>query len=502
MSVGFFETHREFFAPTSVRDTLYSLPPANLPDTPVTRRDMAEFKASARSLDQGIGAVLHALHDFGLVENTLVICTTDHGIAFPGAKATLFDRGTGVMMIVRGPGFTGGKVVDAPVSHLDVFPTLCDLAGAEHPEWLQGSSLMPLVRGEVESLHEAIFSETTYHAAYQPHRAIRTERWKYIRRFDEYPHPVLANCDDSDTKDLLVEAGWGDEKVPEEQLYDLVLDPQEGQNLAGDPGTAEVRAELRGAARGLDAGDRGPAAGGAGGAARGGDRQRAVAGLARRPGADRQGRLHGRSIQVRQVQPGIGCAERVAALAVGEGAEAAVVGAEVPDPGRHRRLEALAEDGVEEEEADEDAVGDEQRQLAVGAGLQLGLQPPHPVDRLLEALARGQLADVVDLLRLEAERLADRLRRFLGPPQGAREQAGDPVLAQAGAGGVRLLDALLGQPVALGVGRRLAAAVGVVDRLAVAEEERPHSAAGAAPATTLTKFSRCLVVQHSKAPSQ
>ena len=70
MSVGFFETHREFAAPTSVRDTLYSLPPANLPDTPATRRDMAEFKASARSLDQGIGAVLHALHDFGLVENT------------------------------------------------------------------------------------------------------------------------------------------------------------------------------------------------------------------------------------------------------------------------------------------------------------------------------------------------------------------------------------------------------------------------------------------------
>jgi len=246
MSVGFFETHREFAAPTSVRDTLYSQPPPNLPDTRVTRRDMAEFKASARSLDQGIGAVLHALHDFGLVENTVVICTTDHGIAFPGSKATLFDRGTGVMMIVRGPGFPGGRVVDAPVSHLDVFPTLCDLSGAEHPDWLQGSSLMPLVRGEVESLHDAIFSETTYHAAYQPHRAIRTERWKYIRRFDEYPHPVLANCDDSDTKELLVAAGWGEQQVPEEQLYDLVLDPQEGQNIAADPARAEVVAELRG----------------------------------------------------------------------------------------------------------------------------------------------------------------------------------------------------------------------------------------------------------------
>ncbi len=246
MSVGFFETHRSFFAPTSVRDTLYSLPPANLPDVGATRRDMAAFKASARSLDQGIGAVLHALHDFGLVENTLVLCTTDHGVAFPGAKATLFDRGIGVLMIVRGPGgFTGGKVIDAPVSHLDVYPTLCELAGVDAPAWLQGSSLMPLVRGDVERLHEAIFAETTFHAAYQPHRAIRTERWKYIRRFDDYPIPILANCDDSQSKDVLVEAGWGTQIVPREQLYDLILDPEEGNNLATQTEQQVVVAELR-----------------------------------------------------------------------------------------------------------------------------------------------------------------------------------------------------------------------------------------------------------------
>jgi N-sulfoglucosamine sulfohydrolase len=245
MSVGFFETHRDFFAPTSVRDTLYSLPPSNLPDVIVTRRDMAAFKASARSLDQGVGSVLHALHDFGLVDETLVICTTDHGIAFPGAKATLYDRGIGVMMIVRGPGFTGGKVIDSQVSHLDVFPTLCELAKAAPPPWLQGVSLMPLVRGEVDRVRDALFAETTYHAAYQPHRAVRTERWKYIRRFDEYPHPILANCDDSETKGLLVEAGWGEQLVPEERLYDLVLDPQEGRNLADDLGQAEVLAGMR-----------------------------------------------------------------------------------------------------------------------------------------------------------------------------------------------------------------------------------------------------------------
>lgn len=247
LSVGFFETHRDFFAPTSVRDTLYSLPPSNLPDVVATRRDMAAFKTSARSLDQGVGAVLHALHDFGLVENTLVICTTDHGIAFPGSKATLFDRGIGVMMIVRGPGgFSGGKVIDAQVSHLDVYPTLCELAGVAAPDWLQGSSLMPLVRGDVDRLHEAIFAEVTFHAAYEPLRAVRTERWKYIRRFDDYRYPVLANCDESESKALLVEAGWGRRPVAREQLYDLVLDPAEGNNLAAEEECREPLEEMRG----------------------------------------------------------------------------------------------------------------------------------------------------------------------------------------------------------------------------------------------------------------
>jgi arylsulfatase A-like enzyme len=246
MSVGFFETHRDFFAPTSVRDTLYSLPPSNLPDVVATREDMAAFKASARSLDQGIGAVLHALHDLDLVERTLVICTTDHGGAFPGAKATLFDRGLGVMMLMRGPGgFSGGKVIDAPVSHLDVYPTLCDLAGVEAPDWLQGASLMPLVDRQTERLHEAIFAETTFHAAYEPQRAVRTERWKYIKRFDDYPHPVLANCDESESKELLIEAGWGKQVVPREQLYDLVLDPAEGRDLAADPAHGEILDEMR-----------------------------------------------------------------------------------------------------------------------------------------------------------------------------------------------------------------------------------------------------------------
>ena len=355
MSVGFFETHREFAAPTSVRDTLYSLPPPNLPDVVATRGDIAAFKASARSLDQGIGAVLHALHDFGLVENTLVICTTDHGIAFPGAKATLFDRGIGVMMIVRGPPASPAARWSTRRSATSTSsrPSATSPA-SRNPDWLQGTSLMPLVRGEVDRLHEAIFAETTYHAAYQPHRAVRTERWKYIRSFDDYEHPILANCDDSETKQLLVEAGWGEQEVPEEQLYDLVLDPQEGQNLVADPARAEVLADLRERLEAWMRETDDPLLDGPVGRPRG--RSSTSSGRYRLTTRCGSSRPAPRPLHPGEAGPaGDRAAHRVAALAVGEGAEPAVVGAEVPDPGRHRRFEALAEDPFEEEEAGEGA---------------------------------------------------------------------------------------------------------------------------------------------------
>jgi arylsulfatase A-like enzyme len=246
LSVGYFETHRNFFEPSSHLDELYALPPANLPDTPETRRDMAHFLASARSLDHGVDQVLRALDRTGLAANTLVILTTDHGLPFPGAKATLFDRGLGVSLIVRGPGgFEGGRVQDAMVSHLDIYPTLCDLAGLEHPAGLQGASLLPLVRGEVDRLHDELFAEISWHAAYEPQRAVRTDRFKLIRRFGPLDGPVLPNVDDGPSKDALVELGWPSWATEEERLHDLLLDPNEMHDLTGDPAYAGVARDLR-----------------------------------------------------------------------------------------------------------------------------------------------------------------------------------------------------------------------------------------------------------------
>lgn len=247
LSVGFFETHREFLGPGSLRDVHYSKPPNNLPDAPEVRADVAALKASARSLDHGVGMVLNELDASGMADDTLIIFTTDHGMPFPGAKATLFDRGLGVMLILRGPEpFRGGRVNDSLVSHIDIYPTVCEYLGLARPPFLQGVSLMAMLRGQVSSVREEIFAGSTWHAAYEPQRAVRTTRYKYIRRWGDRLTPVLANTDDGPSKELLLRNGWAEREIAKEQLYDLVFDPNEANNLASVPACAAVKEELRG----------------------------------------------------------------------------------------------------------------------------------------------------------------------------------------------------------------------------------------------------------------
>ena len=93
-------------------------------------------------------------------------------------------------------------------------------------------------------MRDELFAELTYHVAYDPQRAIRTKRYKLIRRFGDRLEPVLANIDDSLSKDLLVAAGWGRRQRPREELHDLLLDSGELRNLAGDPELDAVREDL------------------------------------------------------------------------------------------------------------------------------------------------------------------------------------------------------------------------------------------------------------------
>lgn len=259
LSVGFFETHREFPVEHDINPNFVQ-PPSPLPDTPAIRQDMANYIAMAQILDDKIGQVLAALDDSGLRQNTLVIYTTDHGLAFPGMKCNLTDHGIGVALIMHGPGpFSGGGVVDVMVSHIDIFPTLCDHLDIEDPPWLQGHSILPLLRGEVDAIRDVLFAEVNYHAAYEPKRAVRTDRYKYIRRYDNRDSPVLSNIDDGLTKDDYLRHGFAERPPASEQLYDTYFDPTERVNLVSQLDYAPVLQGLR-APRSLDACHRRPAA--------------------------------------------------------------------------------------------------------------------------------------------------------------------------------------------------------------------------------------------------
>ena len=216
-----------------------------LADTPAIRLDVARFHSSLQALDRGVETVLDALDANGHADNTIVILTTDHGPPFPGMKSTLTDAGIGVGLLLRAPEMPHpGAVSDALVSHIDLYPTICEVAGLEPPHWLQGSSLVPLLNGTAPSVRDAIFGEVTFHAAYEPQRAVRTSRWTYIRRFEERARPVLSNIDASPALDHWLDNGYAELEIPSTSLFDNALDPLQRENLAGMRSVTAVESNL------------------------------------------------------------------------------------------------------------------------------------------------------------------------------------------------------------------------------------------------------------------
>jgi arylsulfatase A-like enzyme len=249
LSVGFIATHRDFPNPDECTvDARYIRPPESFEDTLEMREDMAGFITLAKELDNSMGQVFDAIKEQGLEDNTIIICTTDHGIAFPRMKCNLQDSGIGVMLMMKGPQefLQGGKVIDGMVSHIDVFPTVCELLDIEKPDWLQGKSMMPLLTGETDKINDEIFSEVNFHAAYEPMRTVRTKRWKYVKRMNaERDIPVMANCDNGFAKTQWYDNGWAEQKQDKEMLFDLMFDPNETNNLIDNPECSDVVEQLK-----------------------------------------------------------------------------------------------------------------------------------------------------------------------------------------------------------------------------------------------------------------
>lgn len=222
--------------------------PPYLVDEPSAREELAELQGAVHYLDAAVGQVLDQIDRLGLRENTLVLFTTDHGLAFPRAKCSLFDAGLEVALIMRLPSrrWVGDRVVDALVSNVDLFPTVLDAVGIPVPDNVQGRGLERLLTGEATEHRDRIFGEMTFHTYYDPRRCVRTRTHKLIVNFTT----TLDFMDSADS--------WRPRVTPVGQvfafhktveLYDLATDPVELNNVADDPAYRAVRDELLGVLR-------------------------------------------------------------------------------------------------------------------------------------------------------------------------------------------------------------------------------------------------------------
>ena len=219
--------------------------PPYYPDDPVIRTDWAAYLDSVRLTDKFVGDVVERLEEEGDYEDTVVLFMTDHGISHARGKQFLYDEGLHVPLVIAGPTIEPGQVRDDLVEHIDIAALSLGLAGIEIPHYMQARDIL----SKDHQRRTAIFAardrcdETVDHI-----RALRTERYKYIRNFlPDRPH--LQPNRYKDGKAILKtlrrahEAGRLNETQellfaptrPKEELYDLTKDPFEVRNLAGDP---------------------------------------------------------------------------------------------------------------------------------------------------------------------------------------------------------------------------------------------------------------------------
>ena len=250
----------------------------SLPDDPVVRGDVLDYTVEVEHFDRHLGRILKQLERAGELDNTLVVVTSDHGMPLPRAKATLYDSGTRVPLAIRHPGrIPGGRTVDDFVSLTDIAPTLLDFAGQALPDEMTGRSLVPILAsdrsGRLAADRDFVVTAMERHSWCRPDgqgypmRAIRTERFLYIRNFEPDRWPVgdpdfqsshqgtYGDYDRCPTKQMMLDRqndpkiaplfriGYG--KRPAEELYDVIDDPDQLKNLSAREDFAAVRDRLR-----------------------------------------------------------------------------------------------------------------------------------------------------------------------------------------------------------------------------------------------------------------
>jgi arylsulfatase A-like enzyme len=235
LTAGFFETHRPYprdrYQPA---DACAVAPPDYLPDTVEVRQDLADFYGSITTADAAVGRILDTLAATGLGASTWVVFVTDHGPAFPRAKSTLYEAGTGIAMIIRPPTrmTIAPRVYDELFSGVDLVPTLLGLLGVPEPADTEGISHAQalLAPDGTAPVRDHVYTAKTYHDSFDPIRAIRTKDFSYIENYSrrpllELPSDIEESPSGQAVKPLITVPR------PERELYDLRADPTETNNL-------------------------------------------------------------------------------------------------------------------------------------------------------------------------------------------------------------------------------------------------------------------------------
>ncbi len=232
--------------------------PPHLPDAPEVRHELALYYDEIARLDDNVGKVIAELERQGVADDTLILFISDNGRPFPGAKTTMYDTGIRTPLLARWPRvITRGQVAEGLVSSVDLAPTILQLAGLPIPPTVQGRSFVPMLTDPGARTRAEVFAEKNWHDYEDRVRAVRTERFKYIR--NDYPDLAgtpSADAGRSPTMDAIrrlrrdgtltgLQARIFVAPRPAEELYDVSADPQEIRNLAADPRFAGTLADLR-----------------------------------------------------------------------------------------------------------------------------------------------------------------------------------------------------------------------------------------------------------------
>lgn len=226
--------------------------PGFLPDTAAVRRDLAGYYGGISRFDTLVGAALRALTKSGLSDQTLIVVTSDHGMPFPGAKASCYDGGHHCPLIIHRPGQSSAIYCDAVISWLDFAPTIYEWLGVTFPATLQGRSLLPVLdQPNPESWDETSFSHNFHEVTmYDPYRVWRNRRFKYIRRLaHQLPLSISDNPSLLFSEDGSLTPGYRRRDIYTqrdfESLFDLLKDPWETRNLINEHDFHEVAEQMR-----------------------------------------------------------------------------------------------------------------------------------------------------------------------------------------------------------------------------------------------------------------